>query len=163
MARLSAHGVSCLREEQISDHYFRFPGLPAASTTTRVRTSVAASLSSSELTVKASPERFGLANCRREISVRISGADQMLAALCALGAEEVTHIRKSRRSCVLDGVTVCIDDIESLGHFVEIGGPVLIDEVQTMSQRVGAIALKLGLDAEDVVTETYEELWRTLT
>jgi adenylate cyclase class 2 len=163
VARLSAHGVAGLRVEQIDDHYFGFPHLPESATATRVRTSVAADWSGAELTVKAFQERFGLASCRREISVKIVDADEMLAALRALGGEEVAHIRKSRRSCVVDGVTVCVDDIESLGYFVEIGGPVRIDQVQTMSKRVGAIALKLGLDPEDVITETYEQLWRTLT
>ncbi len=64
------------------------------------------------------PKLDGISKTREELEVPCpEGLKQILERL---GFERVGEIRKRRRSFFKEGVTVCLDDVEGLGKFLEI-------------------------------------------
>ena len=77
---------------------------------------------------------------REEIAVPLSNAEDMKKALLRLGFVPVAVIDKKRDIYQLDGVEVALDDVNGLGHFVEL-------EVQGEDVEKGKAMLKRTMSA----------------
>ena len=77
------------------------------------------------------------------------------ALASALGVLAV--VKKRRTLLILDTARVHLDNVEGLGHFVEIEAPVIEDEAQTR-QRLDSLLEALGLDWGDCIRSSYADL-----
>ena len=66
-------------------------------------------------------------------------------------------VKKRRTLLILDTARVHLDNVEGLGHFVEIEAPVKEDEAQTR-QRLDSLLEALGLDCGDCIRSSYADL-----
>ncbi|GAA3174326.1 class IV adenylate cyclase [Nonomuraea roseoviolacea] len=95
-----------------------------------------------------------------EHETEIADREQMHDAIVAMGFHPTVRIVKSRRSARLDEVTVCVDEVEHAGVFVEfertVAGEVAGIEVQ---RELDVLARSLGVGLERT-TDTYDSLVR---
>ena len=87
---------------------------------------------------------------RREIETEIKDADSMRRLLAELGYEQVLVVEKTRRLWRLDRCEVALDELPSLGHFVEIEGP---DE-----KEIADVQQRLGLSDLPHIAKSYAHL-----
>ena len=89
---------------------------------------------------------------REEFEVEVNNFDNMREILKKLNFIEVTTIRKKRRYFKLREYTVCLDEVENLGYFVEI-------EKKTGEYNPEEL-LKLlkKLKAKQIITKSYLEM-----
>ncbi len=106
------------------------------------------------LTYKGPKLRSGV-KAREEIEVPITKG--LVDVLFKLGFRESTVVCKSRRFYRLDGLEVCLDDVERLGSFVEIESKSLEDE-----PRIRGLFRKLGILDTECTTATYLDLLESL-
>lgn len=82
-----------------------------------------------------------------EIKDQHSGVEM----LKAMGLEEVIQVRKKRREYKLNDFSICLDDIDGLGEFVEIeliGGG-------TLREKLYELMIALGIDREQIICKGY--------
>ncbi len=87
---------------------------------------------------------------RQEIETEIKDADSMRRLLSELGYEEVLVVEKKRRLWRLDRCEVALDELPSLGCFVEIEGP---DE-----KEIACVQERLGLSNLPHIAKSYAHL-----
>jgi len=87
---------------------------------------------------------------RREIEAEIKDADSMRRLLAELGYEQVLVVEKTRRLWQFDRCEVALDELPSLGCFVEIEGP---DE-----KEIAGVQERLGLSDLPHITKSYAHL-----
>lgn len=140
--------------EEQEDVYFRHPcrDLAEADEALRVRRTDAGA----SLTYKG-PRRGGETKTREEVEVAVDGAESARAVLEALGFEPLPPVRKTRTRYEVGDWTVCLDEVEGLGSFVEL------DQVVEPAADVDALeaeALDLldELEAGDPEPRSYLEL-----
>jgi adenylate cyclase class 2 len=81
-----------------------------------------------------------------------------------IGFKQVATIKKRRVFFDIDGTTASIDDIEGLGLFLELER--IADSEDSMrSERTRILSLveRLGLDPQEMVRESYLELYLAKT
>lgn len=93
---------------------------------------------------------------RNEIQVEVSDFERARELLKSLGYSEFIRIRKRRKIFRRDDVTVCLDDVESLGSFLEV--EVLGDDVERAERKIEEVLKELGLSERERITESYLEL-----
>ncbi len=101
------------------------------------------------LTYKGAKEQSNLKR-RREIETEITDGDSMRKLLSALGYEEMLVVEKKRRLWRLGNCEVALDELPSLGGFVEIEGP---DE-----EEIGDVQKRLGLANVPHIAKSYAHL-----
>jgi adenylate cyclase class 2 len=93
-----------------------------------------------------------------EYESAVADRDQMHAALIAMGFYPTVRIVKTRRTGVLSGLSLCLDDVEQVGPFLEVeqliarGGSGDIAQ-----QRLDAFVQSLGVPMQRT-TDTYDSL-----
>lgn len=132
------------------DRYFNHPSRDFAQTDEALR--IRCIGEQNFLTYKG-PKLDATTKTRREMELPIvdgqQGADDLAELLEALGFVFVTEVRKSRRSFALSreghAVTGCIDEVASLGSYVEL--ELIADEANLDEARrvIGLVAEDLGL------------------
>jgi adenylate cyclase, class 2 len=153
-ARLANATPAYERDE--ADHYFAAPDRDYAQTDEAFRLRVSGP--EAVLTYKG-PKRPGEVKTRTEIELPLAlGCDaDAVRLLLALRYSPVAVVRKRREALTLsrDGfeVTVCLDDVERVGRFVEI--EILCEEVNLEAAQnvVQTLAAELGL--KDVERRSY--------
>jgi len=98
------------------------------------------------LTYKSGPDQ-GLVETR-EYEVEVGDADEMMRILLEMGYEHSADLRKERRKVEIPPYTICLDDVECLGSFIEIER-MLQDEdertVEEIEHEILAKIVELGL------------------
>jgi len=84
---------------------------------------------------------------RQEIEIQVSSADSAEKLLSALAYEKVLAVEKKRRIWRLGECEVALDDLPSLGSFVEIEGP--------EGERIADVQKSLGLANLPHIAESY--------
>jgi adenylate cyclase class 2 len=99
------------------------------------------------LTVKVPVKMQSTMKVQEEYETPVSiGISEMTGLLGALGYSVVASYHKTRRTCRVESVNVCLDTLR-FGRFVELEGP--------SEGRVTTIARKLRLDPRSGLTESY--------
>jgi adenylate cyclase class 2 len=143
-----------------ADHYLNAPDRDFAKTDEAFRLRRVGP--SNCLTYKG-PKQPGAVKVRTEIEVPLADgdrvADDMLRLLVSLGYRPSAVVRKHRRHFHLDRggflLTVCLDDVESLGRFAEVeivAPPEQADQARTV---LSALVADLGLNLADLEPRSY--------
>jgi adenylate cyclase class 2 len=90
----------------------------------------------------------------------VADRNQMHGAVQAMGFRPTVRIVKTRRSGMLGGVTLCVDEVESAGVYLELERLIGMGESGAAVQRdLDQFALSLGVALERT-TATYDSLIR---
>ncbi|MEF8775085.1 MAG: class IV adenylate cyclase [Haloarculaceae archaeon] len=90
---------------------------------------------------------------RREAETTVGDAEQMRAVLGGLGFEPAATVRKRRRRFAYEGYTICLDDVEELGQFVEVERTA--KSVTEAREGAYSVLEDLGLDPADGIRTSY--------
>ncbi|MFQ5833019.1 MAG: class IV adenylate cyclase [Candidatus Thorarchaeota archaeon] len=97
---------------------------------------------------------------RVELSVGLDELDIAKSILTHLGFKPVAEIVKKRVFYSLDDLTLSLDDIERVGEFLELERVVTSkNEIEPVRAKMFQILIKLGLDPEASIRESYLELF----
>ncbi|GIH72134.1 class IV adenylate cyclase [Sphaerimonospora thailandensis] len=95
-----------------------------------------------------------------EHETEVADREQMHQAVVAMGFYPTVRIVKTRRTGVLGDMSICIDEVEHAGVFVEIERTVHGGESgAAVQQELDAVARSLGVELERT-TDTYDSLVR---
>ncbi|MET8049530.1 CYTH domain-containing protein [Streptosporangium sp. NPDC005286] len=95
-----------------------------------------------------------------EHETEVTDRERMHQAIMAMGFYPTIRIVKTRRTSVLGDLTICLDEVEHTGAFVEIERTVEGEESGAAVQEgLDAFARSLGVDLERT-TDTYDSLVR---
>ncbi len=150
LRELERAGAQLLRSTQEEDTYYSHPCRDFGSTDEALRIRV--SPQGAELTYKG-PRGGGEVKSRAEITVKVEDPASAAELLRSLGFEPVATIRKRRSYYRLGRAIVSVDDVEGLGHFLEIEA----EDESLGAQYVESVARSLGLRWSPV-EETYLEM-----
>ncbi len=145
--RLNYLGARFLREVVEEDLYFNHPCRDYAQTDEALRIR-----NDGTLTYKG-PKVDRDTKSREEINLRIGAVHEARSLLEKLGFRFVARVRKRRKYYSLGEVTICVDDVEDLGNFVEIE---CIGEYDPCRDRV--LSLAKQLEIERFITKSYLEM-----
>ncbi|NPA74657.1 MAG: class IV adenylate cyclase [Euryarchaeota archaeon] len=134
--RLRELNAEFLREVVEEDIYFNHPCRDFASTDEALRIR-----NDYTLTYKG-PKVDKDTKSREEINLKIENIEDAAALLEKLGFRKVATVRKTRRYYSLDSLTICVDNVEKLGRFVEVE---CIGEYEPCREKVMELAHRLGL------------------
>ncbi len=93
---------------------------------------------------------------REEIEIKVDDYGKAVELLSRLGFRTVRRVVKRRRIYSVEDVTICFDEVEGLGTFVEI--EVKSDDLESAKRKVFDIAKRLGFDPSDSIRKSYLEL-----
>lgn len=95
-----------------------------------------------------------------EYETGVSDRDEMHAAIVAMGYRPTMRIVKVRRVADLPDFSLCVDEVEGLGAFLEVERLVVGDESgQAVQAELARFVSSLGI-AANRTTETYDSLVR---
>ncbi len=165
---LQAGGVR-LNSETQSDIYFDHPcrsfSVTDESIRLRHRTPLGdSSLSDSgfapiELTYKG-PKIDKKTKTRIEYTADLGSIEPITAILQHTGFKNVATITKHRVFFDIDGITASIDDVDDVGQYIEL--ELIADGKDSMNaarERILSLLKTMGLDENDLVQESYLELY----
>lgn len=96
-----------------------------------------------------------------EYETAVADRKQMDHAILAMGFYPTVRIAKVRRMAALDGLVLCVDEVEGLGAFLELERMVPA-EVSGEDVQAEMVAFVASLDVEaERTAETYDSLVRT--
>ena len=146
-----------IEEEVIEeDHYFNHPCKDFRSTDEALRIRIRGN--SIELTYKG-PKISDKTKSRVEVSIVLnSPLDSILKLLEHLGFTKVAVIRKHRKIYKLGDYKISLDEVESLGNFVEIELRTQRETLSDAELKVLVLARKLGLKGKPIL-KSYLELF----
>jgi adenylate cyclase class 2 len=152
-ATIAAMGAILETNKLERDEYFAHPSRNFASTDEALRLRITTAddgggWSRAELTYKG-PKLDATTKSRAEetIEVAVDEADRLRWILGSLGFKRVAKVVKSRREFELEGLTICLDDVEGVGTYVEV--ELLAPELEAARERVLAMFAKLGLEGNE--------------
>jgi adenylate cyclase class 2 len=148
LLRKGAHFIASEREE---DLYFNHPARDYRVTDEALR--IRSSGDKCFLTYKG-PKQPGPAKIREELELEIPSAERGRQLLEKLGFHPVTMVRKKRDIYRLGDITVCLDQVENLGQFVELELVGL--EREEAEKKLLELAAAIGL--KDFIRASYLEL-----
>jgi adenylate cyclase class 2 len=97
---------------------------------------------------------------RLELSISITDGSIANTMLKELGFCPVATITKERAFFKYGIATICIDDVEDVGFFIELERLVPIEEaLEPVRDQLFAIVKKLGLDENKAIRKSYLELY----
>lgn len=95
-----------------------------------------------------------------EYETAVADRDQMHRAILAMGFYPTVRIAKTRRTAALNDLSLCVDDVDGLGTFLELERMVSDDVPgEAVQAELAAFVADLGIDAERT-EETYDSLVR---
>jgi len=75
-----------------------------------------------------------------------------------MGFYEVVRVYKTRQECHHKGLTICVDEIEELGSFIEIEKLSENENSETIQNELLNFLMSLGISPDDRVTKGYDTL-----
>ena len=153
--RLSDLGAVHRKDELHSDIYFNAPHRDFADTDEALR--LRSVNGKTELTYKGS-KLTSDSKSRFEYSTDVDPAE-MTSILLALGFQKVAVVKKRRRIFELDDITLCVDNVDDVGEFIELER--CVPDGYDVEEQLGYLFVmleKLGLSKEDTTTVSYLEM-----
>lgn len=96
-----------------------------------------------------------------EHETTIDNADEMTHIIRHLGYVPYSDITKTRQKAMISGIEICVDEVPSLGVFIE--AEKLTDEdadYETVASELWVLLESLGIVRDDYVTDGYDVLMR---
>ncbi len=97
-----------------------------------------------------------LAKIERELEIFDPKALEEIILM--LGFKKIAQINKTRRKCKMDGLEICVDEVDGLGSFVEVEKITAEDPGEVQEQLLDFVA-KLGVDVSCRETVGYDILF----
>ncbi len=88
----------------------------------------------------------------------VSDKQQALEIVEHMGFHEVVRVNKKRTESKLGGMTVCIDEVEDLGSFIEVERLSYGDDHENIQSQLSDFLQTLGVGADDRITKGYDTL-----
>lgn len=152
--RLVERGATPRGRRVEKDIYLAHPGRDFAETDEALRIRVAED--GVEVTYKGPKVTDDEDKTREEVTLKVDDAHVAKRLFGHLGFEEVATITKNRQVFHVNGLTVCLDQVERLGTYAEIEQVVGHQDVDMVLKRAKGLAKKLGLT--DFERRSYLEL-----
>jgi len=92
-----------------------------------------------------------------EKEIVVDNAESLREILEIIGFYNVLNIHKSRRSAQHNEFTICVDEVEGLGHFIEIEQMTSGDEAEALKNLLEFL-LTLGISEGDITEKGYDTL-----
>ncbi|SEG52515.1 adenylate cyclase, class 2 [Thermomonospora echinospora] len=97
-----------------------------------------------------------------EYETEVADREQMHQAIVNMGFYATVRVAKTRRTATVGDITICVDDLEGVGTFLELERMIPDDASAIETQRqLAAFVARLGIDAEHT-EETYDSLVRAV-
>lgn len=95
-----------------------------------------------------------------EYETGVADREQMHRAIMAMGFKPTVCIAKARRTAGLPGLSLCVDEVDGLGTFLELER-IVADDVpgEAVQAELAAFVASLGIEAQRT-GETYDSLVR---
>jgi adenylate cyclase class 2 len=151
---LRARGARHDEDREEHDVYYNHPARDFAVTDEALRVRYAGE--SAVMTYKGAKLAGTRLKAREELNLAVEDGRVLEAMLDRLGFRRTAVVRKRRELWSLEGASVALDEVESLGTFAEVE---IIGQMgdETVEERVHAIARSLGITGEPI-TASYLEL-----
>jgi len=95
-----------------------------------------------------------------EYETEVADREQMHHAIVHMGFYPTVRVAKTRRTAKVGDITLCVDDLDGVGTFLELERMIPADAPVIEAQRqLAAFVAGLGIDAEHT-DETYDSLVR---
>lgn len=95
-----------------------------------------------------------------EYETEVADRGQMHQAICRMGFHPTVRVAKTRRTAILDTLSLCVDDLDGIGTFLELERMVPDGTAEADVQaELAAFVDDLGIDAVRTA-ETYDTLVR---
>ena len=105
------------------------------------------------------PKLDRVSNARTEYETGVSDGETAQKLLEALGYRPLAVVDKVRRTCRLDQVTLCLDEVTDLGGFLELELLVPGEEQREAAvERLLALLEELGVSRDRLLRRSYLEL-----
>ncbi len=153
--RIKRLGAKFIAEVYQVDYYFNHPERDFSKTDEALRVRVEDG--NVILTYKGPRKQVGV-KAREEIEVKVDNAESLLKILERLGFRPFIVIRKKRKIYQIDDIKILIDNVESLGSFVEIEYITSLEDRELALKKIEELTSKLGFSLENGITKTYLEL-----
>lgn len=96
---------------------------------------------------------------RMEVEFEVSSYEDANRFLELIGFERWVEVKKKRIHTVYENCNICIDQVDSLGSFVEL--EYVVDDLesdQEILKKIGEMANKIGIDTTEEVDQYYDEM-----
>jgi adenylate cyclase, class 2 len=159
-ARVRAWGATVVADHAEADHYLNAPDRDFARTDEALRLR---RIGEANFLTYKGPRKDGASKTRREVEVPCphgdAAAEAFLNLFGHLGYRPTAVVRKRRRiyEWTRDGFTVhaCLDDVESVGRFVEL--EIVADDAKYDAARAVVLQIAAQLDLGPIETRSYLE------
>ena len=140
----------------MEDIYFKHPNRDFAITDEALRIRITENMKF--LTYKG-PKIDKLTKTREEIEISIENSDKLKIILKKLGFIEVPKIKKQREIYEINDISICFDDVEFIGKFIEIETSAKDEQerVEKLDKLIN-FAKKIGIEQKDFIRKSYLEL-----
>lgn len=91
-----------------------------------------------------------------EREIRIDDPDQAAEILKYLDYYQVLEFAKVRQKCSYNGLTICLDEVDELGSFVEIKKQTEYEDTTQIEEQLRGFLETMGVRREDEVQHSYE-------
>lgn len=155
--RLEALGFKFSKKENQEDTYFKskFQSFEKTGEVLRFRKR---GLLSGIITYKGPKLKSGI-KAREEIEVNVDNSSETMKLLKKLGCEPWITVEKERETYKYDEITVSLDKVKDLGHFMEI--EIIIEGIQSKlraEQQILNLLNRIGCSKNLIERRTYLEL-----
>ncbi len=160
--RLRRLGAVFLNKENMTDYYLNSPEMDFKNTDRALRIRKSDLSEFAEFTFKG-PKISTQSKTREELNVKIDDADQMVKIMDRLGLEVVASVSKVRENWSHMDYSITIDNVESLGYFIELEA--IVDDKDQIEPKVNelkAYAIQLGVKVENQILKGYLDLLQEL-
>ena len=141
---------------KMEDIYFKHPSRDFAMTDEALR--IRKTDDTKILTYKG-PKLDEITKTRKEIEMEITDQKKLKSILIKLGFIEVPKIKKKRVIYELDDYSICLDEVDFIGKYIEIESEVAIEEDRIKkTEELINFAEQLGIDKESFIRKSYLEL-----
>lgn len=96
---------------------------------------------------------------RKEVEFEVSSYEEANKFLELIGFEKWVEVNKERVHTIYKDCNICIDEVETLGSFVEL--EYVVDdetEEEKILKKIEEIAKEIGIDTKEIVNQYYDEM-----
>ncbi|MCX6823448.1 MAG: class IV adenylate cyclase [candidate division SR1 bacterium] len=93
-----------------------------------------------------------------EREITIDDSEQAAEMLKYMGYYQVLEISKVRQKASYNGLTICLDEVDGLGSFINVRKTIDGDSVTDVQAQLEKFLLNFGVNPEDIVHERYDTM-----
>jgi len=155
LGKIHALGAEYIGEEYHEDVYFKSPNGDLARRDEALR--IRKTQNGTYITYKG-PKIDPETKTREEIEIRIDDPEKAIDIFKRLGFDVLAVVRKRRRIYRYDEFTICIDEVEGLGHFIEVEKLVNGEGIEGGKRKIFALLAMLGISRNETIRKSYLEM-----